>query len=275
MPLFLGELIFGSIGWGILHGLLFLLAIGVAAIVIALGVGAGAVGRALGVGVVAGVVVGILLGLNLTNRAWGLAGETLLPLADPDPRPLATALVVLPVVAGVLVGLMSLIQGLRGDAGQAGVGGPEVGERLVVAIPTALYIGWLAAFIYAYSARVAWPDLALVGVAVAAIVISLAVLVVVGGWRPGYALISGMAIGTVIGVVLAGLTALAVGWRVGAAIGVTVGLVTWLGVMGAEVARRGVDGEELMKRFIPQQTIDITKETIEWVRARTPLSRRS
>ena len=37
----------------------------------------------------------------------------------------------------------------------------------------------------------------------------------------------------------------------------------------------GHDGEELKNRFVPQRTIDMTKETIEWVRARTPLSRRS
>ena len=63
--------------------------------------------------------------------------------------------------------------------------------------------------------------------------------------------------------------------RVGAAIGVTVGLIAWIGMMGAEVARRGVDTEELKKRFIPQKTIDMTKETIEWARARMPLSRKS
>ena len=39
--------------------------------------------------------------------------------------------------------------------------------------------------------------------------------------------------------------------------------------------QHGVDGEELMKRFVPQKTIDITKETIEWARERMPLMRRS
>jgi hypothetical protein len=84
-----------------------------------------------------------------------------------------------------------------------------------------------------------------------------------------------LAIGVWIGVVLAGLTALGLGPRVGAAIGVTVGLSVWMGVTVAEVVRHGIDGEEFMKRFIPQKTIDTTKETIEWARARMPLSRRS
>ena len=36
-------------------------------------------------------------------------------------------------------------------------------------------------------------------------------------------------------------------------------------------AREGVDVERLQQRFIPQTSIDTAKETIEWVRERTPL----
>jgi hypothetical protein len=274
LPLFLGEWIFGSIGWGILHGLLLLIAVAVAAIVSALGVGSSAIGRAFVVGLISGVAAGIVLGLNLTNRGWGLAGDTLLPLSDPGSRPLATALVVLPIVAAVLSGLLALVNELRTDAAIASRP-PAAGGRLAVALPTALYVGWLSAFVYSYSSRVAWPDLAVAGVGLAGLVVALLVLIVLGGWRPGFALISGLAIGIVLGVILAGLTALGLGRRVGAAIGVTIGLTVWTSMMVAEIARRGVDGEELMKRFIPQKTIDITKETIEWVRARMPLSRKS
>ena len=35
--------------------------------------------------------------------------------------------------------------------------------------------------------------------------------------------------------------------------------------------RTGVDGEALKKKFTPDETIGLTKETIEWVRARMPL----
>lgn len=274
MPLFLGDWIFGSIGWGLLHGLLFLTAVGIAAVVVALGVEAQAAVRCLAIGVIAGLVVGVVLGLNLTNRGWGLAGDSLLPLTDPGVRPLATALVILPIVAGVLAGILGLVRALRAGAPRAG-GVPPVGERVPVALPTALYVGWLAAFLYSYSSRVAWPDLAIVGVGAGGFVVSLAIIVVIGGWRPGAAFIAGLALGTTLGVVLAGLTALGLGKRVGAAIGVTVGLSTWIGMSVAELARHGVDGEELMKRFIPQKTIDMTKETMEWARARMPLSRRS
>ena len=39
--------------------------------------------------------------------------------------------------------------------------------------------------------------------------------------------------------------------------------------------RTGVDGEAIMKKFTPEETIGLTKETIEWVRARTPLAPKS
>jgi hypothetical protein len=62
---------------------------------------------------------------------------------------------------------------------------------------------------------------------------------------------------------------------VGAAIGLTVTLMIWPIAMSIGVARRGVDGEALKNRFWPDETIETTKETIEWVRERTPLGPRS
>ena len=43
-----------------------------------------------------------------------------------------------------------------------------------------------------------------------------------------------------------------------------------LGRMGSTI-----DTEELKERFMPDRTIEVTKETIEWARERMPLSRRS
>jgi hypothetical protein len=71
------------------------------------------------------------------------------------------------------------------------------------------------------------------------------------------------------------LTAVAFGWRVGIAIAITAGLATWLGMLAFEATHIELDEEALKKRFYPQRTIDMTKETIEWARARMPLSRRS
>ena len=44
--------------------------------------------------------------------------------------------------------------------------------------------------------------------------------------------------------------------------------------MGAGVAREGIDMDVLKARFWPRETIETTKETIEWVRKRTPLGPR-
>jgi hypothetical protein len=87
--------------------------------------------------------------------------------------------------------------------------------------------------------------------------------------------IGGLIGGAVLGALIGALTAIALGPRVGAAIGVTVGLLTWLGLMGVAISRRGVDTEDLKARFMPNQTIETTKETIEWVREQTPLGRKS
>jgi hypothetical protein len=271
LPLFLGEWIFGSIGWGLLLGLLLLLGVGVAAVVLALGVGTAAIGRSVATGAVTGVAVGLLLGLNITNRGWGIVGDAILPLSEVGVRPLGAALIVLPIVAAVFLGLLGLIRSSReGGAGSAGVP-----ERLVAAVPTGLFVSWLAAFVYAYSARIAWPDLGILAVGLVGFVATLAISAVIGGWAPGRGLVGGLSLGVFLGVTLAVLSAIAFGGRVGAAMGVAAGLAVWSGMMAVEMMQHGVDGEELKKRFVPQKTIDMTKETIEWVRARTPLSRRS
>jgi len=68
LPLFLGEWLFGSMGWGILHGLLFALAVAVSAVAAALG----AHGRWIWLPVLSGafvaIAVGLLLGSTLAFR---------------------------------------------------------------------------------------------------------------------------------------------------------------------------------------------------------------
>ena len=89
------------------------------------------------------------------------------------------------------------------------------------------------------------------------------------------ALLTGLAIGAVIGVILAFFTAIEFGRRVSLAIGVAVGLATWIGMLGLEASNIKIDEESMKRRFLPQRTIDMTKETIEWAKARNPLSRGS
>ena len=77
LPLFLGEWLFGSMGWGIIHGLL--LAVGMAAMAIAAALGASGRGIWLPAlsGVVVAIAVGLFLGSTLAFRgsaelaAWG------------------------------------------------------------------------------------------------------------------------------------------------------------------------------------------------------------
>jgi hypothetical protein len=275
LPLFIGEWIFGSMGWGLLHGLLFLLAIAIAGALLAVRVSSTRIGTGFLIGVIAGVVVAVALGLNLTHRGWGVLGDGLLPLAAADVRPLAMAMVALPVIAALLFGLLSFFQALVSDDARGELHPPAFGGRAAAAAPAALYIGWLSAFAFAYATARPMFDWTIFGVGVGAFIAAVVVLGAIGAWRPAYGLVTGLSIGAALGVVLAPLSAIEFGGRVAAAIGATVGLGLWSVMMGVEVARSGVDVEGLKKRYMPQKTIDMTKETIEWARARMPLSRRS
>jgi hypothetical protein len=200
--LFLGDWLFGSLGWGVLHGSLFLVGVAIAALVVAVGVGGGSVARDLGIAVVLGVVVGVLFGLNLSNLAWARLGEQVAPTVSAEIRPLVLGGAGLAVVGAVL----GLLLGSRGGMGGA-IGG------------------------------------------------------LVGG------AIAGLAIGA--------LSAVALGPQVGAAIGVTVALIAWPALVGWSAVRQGIDGEALAAKFTPTHTIEMTKETIEWVRTQTPLGPKS
>ncbi len=132
LPLFLGEALFGSIGWGILLGVLFLAAIALAAGIMAMRPAVGAsIGRPFLLALVIGVVVGVVLGLDLTNRAWTAAADVILPGADPSWRPLALAVASLAIV-GAVVGLIGgALSGAGGGAAIAGlVGGALAGVLL-------------------------------------------------------------------------------------------------------------------------------------------------
>jgi len=97
------------------------------------------------------------------------------------------------------------------------------------------------------------------------------VLVAIGasGGRQALGLIVGVVVAVAVDLALATWTGLP--RTVDAALGIWLGLIAWPIVTGIGVARGGFDGEALKQRFIPDQTIELTKETIEWVRARTPL----
>ena len=204
VPIWLGDWLFGSIGWGVLLGLLLLVAIAFVAIILALRPAVdGRIGQSFAGGLVVGVVVGLVFGLNLTNRGWTWLGDQVAGNLAADSRPLVVAIIVLGAIGAVL----GVVSGLMRGLGLGSIG-------------------------------------TLVG-------------------------------GAVMGVGLGFLTAAAPGPNVGAAIGVAAGLITWIGLMAASLARGGFDSDQLKKAYLPDRTIQVTKETIEWARGRMPLTRRS
>ena len=225
------------------------------------------------VAVLAGIAIGalILVGLLLTvglmlflgeaifgSIGWGILHGTLL-------------------LAGVAIACALIA---------LGVDAPRIGRSLSVAIVLGVVVGVVLGLGVTNRAWTALGD-AVAGnisadirpLVVAAGTLGLigAVIGLVAGARGGggRGAIAGLILGAVVGVGLGALTAIALGPRLGAAVGVTVALTAWLALMGLDVMRRGIDVEALKNRFIPKQTVETTKETIEWVRAQTPLGRKS
>jgi hypothetical protein len=154
--LFLAEWLFGSMGWGVLHGLLLFLGIAVACVLAAVGVSGGRLGRDFAVAVLIGLLVAVLMAFALPNRAYTQVGEQLLSGIEPGVRPLVVGVVIWAVV-GLLGGI---VVGLRMDGGAAvaAFGGAVVGALLgaVSAIDaganvgvaigiTVGYVAWIAA----------------------------------------------------------------------------------------------------------------------------------
>ncbi len=201
--LFIGDWLFGSLGWGVLHGLELAIAVSVTAVLAALGASARQLSASFGLGLVVAVIMGVVLGLDLANQGWTRLGDNVLSAIEPGVRPLVTA-VAMALGAFAILGLLA---GLR----MGGIGGG----------------------------------------------------------------IGGLFGGALLGVVLGAFTAIHWDSRAGAALGVAIGLGVWPAVLGVFVYRSGIDFEAIKNRLIPNQTIDTTRETIEWMRQQTPLGRKS
>jgi hypothetical protein len=199
--LFLGEWIFGSIGWGVLLGSELLIAVAVTAVLVALRVPG--LGVDIVLSLVIGVVVALVLGFNLPNALFAAIGDASGLAVDPAVRPLVIG-----------VGVVAFVGALVGIIGGARAGG---GESVV--------IGFLAG------------------------------------------LIAGAALGAFLSITF--------GLRVGAALGVAAFLLAWPVLEGLRTQRQGIDTEALKARFYPGTTIDTTKESMEWAKARVRRGPRS
>jgi hypothetical protein len=119
VPLWLGEWLFGSIGWGILLGVLLLGALALAAVSLALGPGVnGRVGGSFIVAVVVGIIVGVIFGLDVTNRGWSILGDNIAGSLAADSRPLVLAVIALAIIGGVV----GFVVGLAGGMGAGSIG---------------------------------------------------------------------------------------------------------------------------------------------------------
>ena len=116
--LFLGEWVFGSIGWGLLHGTELLIAVAVLSVLLALRI-RGLLASLL-IAAVIGLVAAVILGPNLANELWRRIGDGL-NLGDAAWRPLASGVLVLAVIGGLAGLLLGARAGGRGAAvGRAG-----------------------------------------------------------------------------------------------------------------------------------------------------------
>ena len=195
----IGEWLLGSMGWGVIDGVLAFLSIAMACVLAAVGISVRRIGSALLVSVLAGIVVGVVLGLDLPNRLYAAIGDALAIAVDPGIRPL---------VVGMLLG---------------GFAGLVTGIIVAVRMPAS------------------------------------------AGGR--FAALAGL---IVLGVAVGAFTSITFGLQVGAAIGITAGYIIWMALMGMDIARTGIDMEALKARFYPGQTIDTSKETLEWLQKRMP-----
>jgi hypothetical protein len=103
--------------------------------------------------------------------------------------------------------------------------------------------------------------------ALVGVLIGFAAAVRIGSGGGRLAAIVGLAI---LGALVGAFSAITFGPQVGAAVGITVGYLTWITLMGVDVARQGVDVGDLQERFYPTQTIETGKETLEWLQKRMP-----
>lgn len=198
--LFLGEWLFGSLGWGVVHGTLAFLGIALTMVLAAIGLPARSIAAAMAIGLVAAIVLSLVLGLELGNRAYAAIGDAVAPeVIEAGVRPLVGG-VVLWALIGLVVGL---VLAARGTALAATVG-------LVVA-----------------------------------------------------------------GVLIGAVTAVTYGPQIGTALGIVFGQLVWMVALGAAMARTSIDMDALKARFYPSETIDTSKETLEWLKTRLPRAKAS
>jgi uncharacterized membrane protein YqjE len=216
--LWLDEWIFGSIGWGALHGGTLLLAVAVTLGLLIIPNAAPRIGLGFFVAAVVAIAFGLILWLQLTSRAWGWIGDGNLfglfkdmtwfdgHLVSAADKPIVAGVVSLAVLFGVVAGIVGLAVG--SGLSRVGLG---------------------------------------VGFAVA---------------------------GAVVGGLLGALLGVPISWGISIAVALVLFLILYP-ILAAFFVIRKTDFEALKNSLLPNQTIETTKETIEWVREQMPHGRKS
>jgi hypothetical protein len=163
----------------------------------------------------------------------------------------------------VVVGIVGLVLGARQGTASGAIGG------LVGGAAAGALLGLLGAGLVRLTLNpLSRPMM------IGAIIWGLASMLVAGiagartaGWRAG---LGAAAAGLVLGGLFGAFTAITFSWQVAIAIGIALFLGLAPAIAGAYAANGGIDPEALKARYIPQATIDTTKETIEWAKARMP-----
>lgn len=117
--LFLGEWLFGSLGWGILHGALFSVAAAIVLVLGALRVSRTYLLGTLFLAILLGIAVGTIFGLAWPNAAYQALGDVVAPDVDPAYRPLVIAVA----LWGAVMALLGIVGGARAGSLGGAIGG--------------------------------------------------------------------------------------------------------------------------------------------------------
>jgi hypothetical protein len=155
----IGEWLLGSMGWGVIIGVLLFLSIAEAAVLVAVGISGRRVGGAFLVGLVVGVLVAVVFGLNLPNQLYTAIGDSTGLAVETGVRPLVVGVLIWMAI-GAVVGLIIAIRmsgagggrfvalaglivlGAAFGAFSAITFGPQVGAGLGITVG---FIAWMAA----------------------------------------------------------------------------------------------------------------------------------
>jgi hypothetical protein len=158
-----------------------------------------------------------------------------------------------------------------------GVSAGRIGRSFLVGLLLGLVVGILMAFGLPNQAYTTVGDSTLPGIepGVRPLVVGVIIFGAIGLIVGIVAALRGGGVGAVVaglggGVVIGAISATTPGYQVGAGIGIAVGYLVWIALMVIDVARSGVDIDELKARFTPTQTIETSKETLEWLQSKMP-----